>query len=117
MTRFAKRILILVILLLGFGGFSAYAQFSSGIEGTVNDSSGAAVSGATVTVTDARLGVTKTTTTTQSGYFRIDSIAASTYTVEIQMSGFKTWRQSGLALQVGETRTLAPVVQDRKSTR
>jgi hypothetical protein len=111
MNRFAKRISILTILLLNLGGLSALAQFSSGIEGTVNDSSGAAVSGATVTVTDARLGVTKATTTNQSGYFRIDSIAASTYTVEIQMSGFKTWRQAGLALQVGETRTLAPVVQ------
>ncbi len=111
MSRFVKRISILAILLLSFGGISAVAQFSSGIEGTVNDTSGATIAGATVNITDARLGVTKTTTTNQAGYFRIDSIAASTYTVEIQMTGFKTWHQSGLTLQVGETRTLAPSLE------
>ena len=111
MKSFAKRISILAILLFSFAGVSAVAQFSSGIEGTATDSSGAAVSGATVTITDARLGVAKATTTNQAGYFRIDSIAASTYSIEIQMSGFKTWRQTGLTLQVGETRTIAPNLQ------
>jgi hypothetical protein len=109
-SRFATRISILFILLLGFGGSSAFAQFSSGIEGTVRDTSGAVIAGAKVTATDIQLGVAKTATTSQAGYFRIDSIAASTYTVQVQMSGFKTWDQKGLALQVGEIRTLAPVL-------
>ncbi len=109
--RQSTRISVLVMLLLSLGGLSAFAQFSSGIEGTAHDTSGAAVAGATVTVTDTRLGVTKTTTTNEAGYFRIDSIAASTYTVEIQMAGFKTWRQSALSLQVGEIRTLAPALE------
>jgi hypothetical protein len=99
------------MLLLSLGGLSAFAQFLSGIEGTVRDPSGAVVAGAKVTVTDTRLGVAKIVTTNQAGYFHIDSIAASTYTVQIQMSSFKTWDQKGLALQVGETRTLAPVLE------
>ena len=107
LTRFA----ILLIVLLSIGGVSAFAQFSSGIEGTVKDASGAAIPGAKVTITDTRLGVTRTATTDSAGYFRIDSIAASTYNVQIQMSGFKTFDQNDLSLQVGATQTLAPVLE------
>ena len=110
-ARNLKRFFTLFLLLLSVRGFTAFAQFSSGIEGTARDSSGAAVAGARVTVTDTRLGVSKATTTNDSGYFRIDSIAASAYTVEIQMAGFETWKQAGLALQVGEVRTLSPALK------
>jgi hypothetical protein len=109
--KFAIRTAIFVTLLFGLGGPSAFAQFLSGIEGTVKDTSGALVSGATVSITDTRVGVTKSETTNDAGYFRFDSIAASTYTVSIQMNGFKAWAQKDLALQVGETRTLAPMLQ------
>src|ERR1700728_398049 len=110
-VKSAKRISILVMLLLGLGSLMAFAQFSSGIEGTARDPSGASIAGAKVIVTDTRLGVAKTATTNQDGYFRIDSIAASTYTVQIQMSGFKTWDQKNLTLQVGEIRSLTPVLE------
>src|SRR5258708_15181079 len=88
--RSATRISIFIILSLGLGGLSAFAQFSSGIEGIAHDQSGAVIAGATVTVTDIRLGVAKGTTTNDAGYFRIDSIAAATYSVEIKQSSFKT---------------------------
>ncbi|MFZ0743525.1 MAG: carboxypeptidase regulatory-like domain-containing protein [Terracidiphilus sp.] len=110
-VRFAKRVSLLVVLSLGLGGLAALAQFLSGIEGTVHDSSGAVIAGAKVTITDTRLGVTRTTTTNEAGYFRFDSIAASGYTLEIQMTGFKTFHQSGLTLEVGQLRTLAPVLE------
>lgn len=108
MTKMFRRLLVALLFLSVLGGWSAYAQFSSGIEGIVHDTSGAAIPGANVTITDTRLGVSKVTRSGQDGYFRIDGIAASTYTVEIQMSGFQTWRQSGLALQIAEIRTLTP---------
>src|ERR1022692_3277488 len=111
MMRSAARISMLIILLLSWGGSSAFAQFLSGVEGTVQDQGGAVVGGAKVTVTDIRLGVAKTTTTSQAGYFRIESIAASSYTVQIQAAGFKTWDQKDLILQVGEIRTIAPVLE------
>jgi hypothetical protein len=96
---------------MGLCGTVAFAQYSSGVEGIAHDTSGALVSGAKVTVTDAKVGVAKTTLTNQEGYFRVDSIGASTYAVEIQMTGFKTWRQAGLDLQPGQIRTLSPVLQ------
>ena len=107
----AARILILAGLVLGFGGLSAFAQFLSGIEGTVHDSTGAIVPDAKVTITDTRLGVTKSITTNGAGYFRFDSIAASTYSVTIQMTGFKTWKQSALVVAVGQMQTIAPALE------
>lgn len=110
----ARKIKILstfLLLPLLFLAVPALAQFSSGIEGTARDTSGAAIAGANVTITDTRLGVSKQTTSNDAGYFRIDSIAASTYTVEVRMTGFETWRQANLTLQVGEVRTLAPALK------
>lgn len=104
---FFGRISFLFLLFLVLGA-SAFAQFSSGIEGTVHDTSGAVVAGAKVSLTDPRLGVTKTATTNQSGYFRIDSIGASTYALKIAVTGFETYQQNNLAIQVGEIRTVAP---------
>jgi hypothetical protein len=60
--------------------------------------------------------VSKTTTTSDAGYFRIDSIAASTYTVQIQMTGFKTWDLKDLTIEVGEVRTIAPVLELASAT-
>ena len=107
-AKFLTRVSILVLLLSSYGGLSAFAQFSSGIEGIVHDTTGAVIAGAKVTATDTRLGVSKTVVSGQDGYFRIDGIAASTSTVEIQMAGFETWKQEGLALQIAEIRTLTP---------
>jgi len=59
--------LSILLLLFGLGGAPAFAQFSSGIEGTVHDSTGAVIKGAEVTATDTRLGVAKETTTNDSG--------------------------------------------------
>jgi len=103
-----QRIAIFLLLLCGLGGRSAFAQFSSGVEGIVHDTTGAVIAGASVTITDTRLGVTRATRSGENGYFRIDGIAASTYTVEVQMANFQTWKQAGLALQIREIRTISP---------
>jgi len=102
------RITILLLLMFGLGGAKIFAQFSSGIEGIVHDTTGAVVAKAKVTVTDTRLGVSKVVYSGQDGYFRIDGIATSTYTVEISLTGFETWKQAGLTLQIAEIRTITP---------
>jgi len=104
----STRILIFMLLLFGLGGAPAFAQFSSGIEGIVHDTTGAVVAKARVIVTDTRLGVAKIVYSGQDGYFRVDGIAASTYTVEIQLAGFETWKQEGLTLQIAQIRTITP---------
>ena len=107
----ANRVWLVLLLLMTFGGVKALAQFSSGVQGSAKDQSGAVVAGAKVTLTDTRLGVSKTTKTNQDGYFSFDSIGASTYSLQVQMAGFKTYTQKDLTLQVGEIRTIAPILE------
>jgi len=114
--KYAARVWILIVLLFTLGGSPAFAQFLSGIDGTVKDQSGALIAGAKVTVTDTRLGVERSITTSDAGYFRMDSIAASTYKVQIQMTGFKTWEQKDLVVEVGVIQTIAPVLQVATAT-
>ena len=107
----ANRVWLVLLLLMSFGGVKALAQFSSGVQGSAKDQSGAVVAGAKVTLTDTRLGVSKTTKTNQDGYFSFDSIGASTYSLQVQMAGFKTYTQKDLTLQVGEIRAIAPILE------
>src|SRR5438093_2161658 len=77
---------------LAVGLFSAgiaSAQFKAGIEGTVTDSSGAAVSGVTVTVTSQETAKSQQVTTSDAGFYRVSGLAPGRYTVTANFSGFK----------------------------
>ncbi len=69
---------------------SALAQgTTSRLTGVVTDNVGAAVPGATVTLTNEGTNVTFTTQTSTSGVYIFDLIQAGTYTVSVEKSGFK----------------------------
>src|SRR5256886_7490729 len=67
----------------------ARAQFRAGIEGTVTDSSGAAVSGVTVTVTSQETAKSQQVTTGDAGFYRVSGLSPGRYTVTATFSGFK----------------------------
>jgi hypothetical protein len=90
--------LSLALLLLSCG--QAYAGVTAIISGTVKDSSGAIVVGATVTATNAETGITITQTTNREGFYSFQSLPLGKYTVDAQHAGFKSYRQSGLTLDV-----------------
>jgi carboxypeptidase family protein len=76
-----------VILICVFG---AVAQTNKGaISGVVLDPNGAAVPGATVTVTNVGTGQKVTVTTTESGSFTVQSLDPVTYSVLVEAQGFK----------------------------
>ena len=67
----------------------AQGTASSSIGGTVIDSTGGAIPGATVVVTNAA-GRTFSTVTNAQGVFSIPALDAGTYTVNVTLTGFKT---------------------------
>ena len=69
-----QRRVILLSALLFIAQF-AFAQYTSGVEGTALDQTGAAVPNAKVLVTNEATQVTKETTTNASGYFRAPAFA------------------------------------------
>jgi hypothetical protein len=75
----------------------AQAVFGS-ITGTVVDSTGAAVPGATITVLDVAKGTSVTLTSNGSGEFTAEHLIPDVYNVKVAAPGFKTFQQSQIQL-------------------
>src|SRR5579864_1591074 len=84
---------------------SAFAQFSSSVQGTVVDPSGAAVAKAQVDITNLDTGVVGHETSDAGGNFRFNSLPPGRYSVNIVLAGFAT-ENVPLTLTTGETRSL-----------
>jgi hypothetical protein len=81
----------------------ASAQAVSGtILGTVRDSTGAALPGATVTLTNTGTGFTRTVTADASGEFSAPVIPTGTYTATGEMGGFKKVSLANIHLGVDQ---------------
>ena len=79
---------LLAILLLTVGSGTALGQFSSSIEGTVSDNSGAIVPGAKVVLTNENTGVSSTAATNSAGEFHFQALGVGTYKVTATLAGF-----------------------------
>jgi hypothetical protein len=84
----AKRRLFKTLMLLLVSTASCYAQFSGGVQGTVQDQNGAIVPGATVTLMNVDTGVKQTTVGGASGLYRFISLAPGNYVVSTTVQGF-----------------------------
>jgi Carboxypeptidase regulatory-like domain/TonB dependent receptor-like, beta-barrel len=94
-----------------FASTPLFAQFHSAIEGTVVDSSGAAVAGAEVVLTNQDTGVAVTATSNETGLFRFPSLGLGTYTLTANKTGFQTVKQENIGLAAEETRTVPLVLK------
>ena len=82
---------------------------SATLSGTVRDSSGAIIPGATVTVTKTDTGTTRVVQSNAEGYFVFPDLLAGTYSVSVELKGFKTYRQEDIRLSAGQIRTLGDI--------
>jgi outer membrane receptor protein involved in Fe transport len=91
---------LLVALLL----FSApvAAQTFGEITGSVTDSSGAVVAGATVNVANSATGVERKVTTNEVGNYNVPFLNPGRYNLTAQLEGFKIASRSGIIVQVGD---------------
>jgi hypothetical protein len=95
----------------------AFSQGSTGrILGTVTDTSGGVVSGATVTVVDVDRGVTRTLTTDDAGAYNAPNLTPGTYTVRAEAKGFKKLERQNVVLEVGKEIRVDLTVQPGEQT-
>ncbi len=88
-------------LILGLAG-TAGAQVTAGtIVGTVSDPGGV-VPAAAVTVRNVNRGTASTFTTDGDGSYTAPFLPPGTYTVEVEVAGFKKWIREGVALEVNQ---------------
>jgi outer membrane receptor protein involved in Fe transport len=101
--KFISLSLMIACIALFTGSVFAQTTTTGSIEGTVTDSTGAAVPGITVTAT-RQGGVPQTATTNQEGVFRIHNIEPGNYTVAIESAkGFARFEQSGVTVNLSRT--------------
>ncbi len=67
-----------------------FAQFNASLSGTVEDTTGAVLSGATVTLTNPETQATQTTTSNTSGFYRFSELPPGSYTVKVNATNFIT---------------------------
>ncbi len=81
----------------------AFSQLNLGsITGTVTDTSGAVIAGATVTVTDVERGVSRTLTTDTAGQYSAPSLTPGSYSVRAEFAGFQALNRTGITVGVGQ---------------
>ena len=80
------------------------------IRGTVTDTSGAVIPGASVRLSNALSGLDRSVTTDGTGQFEIDNLPFNNYQLSISASGFAPLSQS-LVLRSSIATTLKPVLQ------
>jgi hypothetical protein len=94
-------ILLLLAAVTAVAGWSQVV--SATVLGAVTDSSGAVVSGAKVTLTEANTNLSRTGQTNESGNFVFPDVPPGNYLVTVEMAGFKKEERKDIALQVNTT--------------
>jgi hypothetical protein len=91
--------MFLAILLAA--GLCAYGQAVNGtILGTVTDATGGVITNAKVTITETNTGVSRSTTTNESGNYNFPDLPPGLYSVSSEVTGFKKITRTGIQLQV-----------------
>jgi len=102
MRQARYRIFVALILLL-FAGLGLKAQQNSEIVGTVTDQTGAAVPGATLTLTQKETGFNYASTTNGTGAYTFPGLNVGTYDLKATAKGFEAYLKTGLVLNVSQT--------------
>jgi hypothetical protein len=99
-----KRVCFLAALLLlaSTAGRVHAQEFRGGISGRVTDSSKGRLPGATVTVTNVATNVSSSTTTNGEGDYNILYLTPGTYTLTVELSGFKKMVREGIEVRIGD---------------
>src|SRR5580698_9601391 len=99
MTATSKLFLATLTFLLF--SVAALAQTTAGrVLGTLTDQSGAAVPGATVSITDAQRGIARTVTTDDSGDYAVPDLQPGTYKIHVEAKGFKAAERPNVEIEV-----------------
>ncbi len=102
-----KIVLVRVLQAIGlcalmFFSTASHAQNLGRISGIITDSSGAVVSGATVTVSDTERNIARNLTADSSGTYSAPNLIPSTYTVRAAFTGFSPTEHTGITVGVGD---------------
>ncbi len=93
----------MVLVLLPANTGAQGSRVAAALEGTVRDTSGAAISGAAVVVRNISTNQARGTETNEEGTFHAEALPVGTYEVRVNQPGFAPYRQTDLDLTLGQT--------------
>ncbi|MGI8789097.1 MAG: carboxypeptidase regulatory-like domain-containing protein [Pyrinomonadaceae bacterium] len=98
--------LVALVCILGLSNLAQAQEITGTIVGTVSDSSGAAIPGATVTITDPQKDntVIRTITTNDAGEFSAPNLQSGIYQVAVEAANFKKTVKTDVKVEVGQRR-------------
>ena len=111
-----KLALYLVLAVLATGVLNAQSSTQGAIGGTVFDTAGAIVSGATVTIHNDATNAEIHLTADESGYFKAPLIEPGTYTVTVKAASFSEFRATQVVVQVSQLTTVEPKLKSGSET-
>ena len=85
-----SRFFLVLILVLCLAGFALAQSDTARLIGTITDPTGAVISNATVTVTEAGTGRVSTAKTGAAGEYSVNALPIGKYHIEVKQEGFKT---------------------------
>jgi len=92
---------MLALLLLSCGGLFAQ-DFRATLIGTITDPSGAAIPNATIRATNTATNIGKDTKSNADGIYNIPFLDPGVYSIEVTATGFQTWRNQAVTLEVAQ---------------
>lgn len=102
--RLHLRLLVCAICVVVPASAAAQARLTGAdLSGTIADSSGGVLPGATVTVTNAETNVSRIAVTDGAGRYLAAALPPGTYTVKAELQGFTTRVRSGIVLTLGQS--------------
>ena len=107
---------LLMVVFLSLASLLAAQTATTSLRGTVSDSKGAVLPGATVTVQDSQTGFVRTTKTDSQGAYQLVQLPPATYTVTVEAQGFGTTKQENVVLLVSVPSTLNVSMQVKGQT-
>lgn len=110
LARSISAVVGVCVLIAVFHASHMYGQGLTGrVSGTVLDSSGAAVAGATAKLVNVGTGQARETTTAASGAFIFGELLPGTYDLNVILSGFKSYAQQEIVVTATERVVLRPI--------
>lgn len=102
-NRVLRLFLVTSILLLCSIPSVLAQQVSATISGIVTDASGSVIPNAHVVVTNRATNVSLSSDSNATGEYRINLVPVGTYTLKVSAPGFKTFVQTGIVLDLGQS--------------
>jgi len=102
---------LFAVICIGSPSTMGQASATGTVSGTVTDTSGAAVPGATVSLIDAATASARNVTTSDTGAYVIPYVNPGTFNIKVSKQGFKTTVVTNQVVEIGRQLSVNAVLE------